>query len=94
MSRGSDTKHPAGKPDALLRLDDRLALRPAEAAAVLGISERHLRALLPELPHVHLGGAVVLPVAQLREWLASQTKVEEARADRVAREVLEGLQGD
>ncbi len=35
--------------DDPLRLCDRLALRPKEAAQVLGLSERSLRALLPEL---------------------------------------------
>gem|GEM_PF-5217205 len=38
-----------------LRLPGRLALSLAEAARALGVSERHVREILPELPHVHLG---------------------------------------
>ncbi len=43
-------------------LSNRLALRPAEAAQALGIGERTLRQILPELPHVRVGGVVLLPV--------------------------------
>jgi excisionase family DNA binding protein len=79
-------------PDAsALDLSCRLALRPAEAAEALGISERTLRALLPELPHVRTGGVVLLPVDGLRRWLDEKTKAGEGRADAVARELLEGL---
>ena len=34
-----------------------------------GVSERHLRTMLAEVPHVYLGGRVVIPVEPLREWL-------------------------
>ncbi len=46
---------------------ERLALRPKEAAEALGIGERTLRQILPELPHVRIGGAVLLPGDGLRE---------------------------
>jgi len=39
-----------------VRLDERLALWPAEAARALGIGERTLRQLLPTLPHLRAGG--------------------------------------
>ena len=52
-----------------LHLADRLALRPKEAAEALGLSERKLREVLPQLPHVRVGGAVLLPVEALRSWL-------------------------
>lgn len=54
----------------------RLALRPREAAAALGISERLLWGLTArgEVPCVRLGRAVVYPVAQLRDWLAAQAE--------------------
>lgn len=74
-----------------LPLADRLALRPREAARALGVSERTLRSLLPQLPHVRLGGVVLLPVEALRRWLEEQVKVQESRADAVAREILESL---
>jgi excisionase family DNA binding protein len=71
-----------------VRLDERLALRPAEAARALGIGERTLRQLLPTLPHVRAGGTVLLPVEGLRRWLDEQAKSERARADAVADEIL------
>ncbi len=69
-------------------MDERLALRPAEAARALGIGERTLRQLLPILPHVRAGGTVLLPVEGLRRWLDEQAKGERARADRITAEVL------
>ncbi len=63
-------------PDSRPRLDlaTRLALRPREAAAALGLSERAFRSLLPRLPHVRLGGAVLVPVDALRRWLEEQAR--------------------
>jgi len=56
-----------------LDLDARIALRPAEAALALGISERTFRDLLPRLPHVKVKGAVLIPLAGLRRWLEEET---------------------
>ncbi len=70
----------------------RLALSVAEAAASIGVSERHLRTLLPEVPHLYVGTRVVIPVEPLREWLRDQSKFEKTRADAVAREILEELE--
>lgn len=52
----------------------RLALRPKEAAAALGIGERLLWELSNrgELPHVKLGRCVVYPVADLERWLSER----------------------
>jgi len=72
-------------------LTARLALRPKEAAEALGLSERKLRELLPELPHVRVGAAVLLPVDALRAWLLDQTKAEQARVEKVTQEVLETM---
>ncbi len=69
----------------------RLALSIAEAAASIGVSERHLRTLLAEVPHVYVGNRVVIPVEPLREWLREQARVEKTRADAVAREILDEL---
>ena len=77
-----------------VRLDERLALRPAEAARALGIGERTLRQLLPTLPHMRAGGTVLLPVEGLRRWLEEQAKTERARADVVADEILAEMRRD
>jgi hypothetical protein len=73
---------------SLLQSGQRLALRPREAAAALGISERTLRSLLPRLPHMRLDGAVLIPVDSLRRWLSQNA---EAPGDRVDRLVAESL---
>ena len=87
MSRAADRQ-----PPEVLRLADRLALRPREAAAALGVSERKLRQLLPKLPHVREDGVVLLPVVQLQRWLADRARAQEDRADAIAREQLSQLE--
>ena len=72
-------------------LGGRLALRPREAARALGIGERTLRQILPEIPHVHVGSAVVIPVDLLREWLTRRARAEQRKADAVVQEVLSEL---
>jgi excisionase family DNA binding protein len=72
-------------------LSSRLALRPKEAAQALGVSERTLRQILPELPHVRVGGAVLLPVEGLRAWLQDEAKAEKARAELIADEILDSM---
>ena len=72
-------------------LSGRLALRPAEAARALGVSERTLRSMLPELPHAHIGAAVVLPVDELKAWLREQMRREQAETDGAAREIADAL---
>ena len=49
-----------------------LALRPREAAAALGISERKLWSLTQagEVPHLKLDRVTLYPVAALEDWLA------------------------
>jgi hypothetical protein len=74
-----------------LQLSGRLALRPVEAAEALGISERKLRDLLPRLPHVRLDGVVVLPVDQLRKWLAERAESQRSRVDTAVNEILTDL---
>jgi predicted DNA-binding transcriptional regulator AlpA len=49
----------------------RLALRRPEAAEALGVSERTLSAW-SDVPTVRIGGCVMYPVDQIREWLADQ----------------------
>lgn len=94
-SKPPSTKSGDGKPSASggpIGLSDRLALRIAEVARVLGISERHARKLLPRLPHCRLGGVVIVPVDQLREWLRDQARIEPDAVDKVVDEVLRGLE--
>lgn len=52
----------------------RLALRPREAARILGIGERKLWELTNRcmIPHIRIGRCVRYPVDQLRTWLAEQ----------------------
>lgn len=54
--------------------NERLSLRPREAAKRLGIGERSLWKLTSEgkVPHLRLGRAVLYPVAALEAWLAEQ----------------------
>ena len=87
-------KGPATDSDERLHLGDRLALRPREAAEALGISERSLRQLLPELPHLRLGGCVVLPVDSLRAWLIAQAETQQRRTDAAVDEVLLSLESE
>ncbi len=75
-------------------LGSRLALRPKEAAEALGIGERTLRQILPELPHVRVGGVVLLPVDALRAWLLEQAKAEQGKAQKMAEEILQVIGSD
>jgi hypothetical protein len=43
-----------------VRLDSRLALSVPEAARALGVSERLLRDVLPEIPHLHIGRRMLI----------------------------------
>ena len=77
-----------------LRLVDRLALRPKEVAQTLGISERSLRQMLPELPHIRIGSAVVVPVDSLRAWLREQSQMEQNRVEKAVSEILNKIRPD
>jgi excisionase family DNA binding protein len=72
-----------------IRLSSRLALRTKEVAAALGISERSVRQLLPELPTVRRGNIVLIPVDQLRKWLREESEAEKGCVERVVGEILE-----
>ena len=81
-------------PEPRAELTDRLALRPAEVAGALGLSERTIRQILPQLPHLRVGGAVLVPVEGLREWLRTQSRIEGSTVDRAVKEVLASLEKD
>ena len=73
---------------------ERLALSVAEAAAAISISERHLRSMLPEIPHFRIGGRVVIPIELFQEWLRKQAKAEPGRVEAIVGEVLESVSCD
>ena len=75
------------------QLSGRLALTVPEAAAAIGVSERHLRSMLPEIPHLYLGGRVVIPVDALRTWLQKRAEIEGSRVDAAVEEVLSDIEG-
>ena len=75
-----------------IRLSNRLGLSVAEAAASLGVSERHLRAELSNIPHVHIGNRVVIPVSLLDEWLRKQVGKEQTVVGKAVDEILEEIQ--
>ena len=91
MSELDETPLTAGKARLSLALADRLALTVLEAAEAVGVSERHLRSLLPEIPHTRLGGRVVIPVDPFREWLRDRAQQEKGAIDRAVDEVLDGF---
>jgi hypothetical protein len=74
---------------AQFHLADRLALRPTEVAQALGLSERSVRQLLPELPHLRVGTAVVVPIEGLRSWLMKRAAQELSAVEEAVDEVLE-----
>ena len=46
-----------------------LVVSLATAARLLGVSDRHIRSHLHEIPHVRLGGRLLFRVESLRTWL-------------------------
>jgi len=54
-----------------------LALRPIDAAKVLGISPRSLWALTADkgsgIPHFRIGRSVLYPVGELQDWVTRKT---------------------
>ena len=61
-----------------------LAVRPAQAAQMLGISPRKLWELTHrgEVPHAKLGRATLYRVADLEQWLANLSKANRKGARR------------
>ena len=79
------------EPTKPLCLADRIGLTVEEAAKVLGVSERHLRSILPEIPHTRLGGRVVVPVDDLRRWLSERARAGPSRVDQIVDEELQHI---
>lgn len=76
-----------------IRLFERLALRPKEAAAALGVSLGTLRKWMRDdgLPFMRLDGVVLIPRSELGEWMSAHID-DERRADSLVAEILDGLQ--
>jgi hypothetical protein len=72
----------------IIDLANRITLRPNEAAAVLGVSERTFRTLLPRLPHFREGNVVLIPVDELRCWAGERARSDGGLVDTAIREVL------
>ena len=71
-----------------------ILLSVREAARTLGVSERHLRAHLHEVPHARIGGRVIIPVAALLGWLDEQVQLGANRADDIVDEIVRSLSDD
>jgi hypothetical protein len=76
-----------------LPLSERLALRPEELAARLGIAPRTLRSIARELPRIRRKGLPPLyPVRGIEAWLERESKVEGDQVRAVVRELLAKLE--
>lgn len=82
----------ARRPSQPLDLRGRIGLSFSEAAAALGVSERHLRSMRRELPVAQLGGKLVLPVDSLREWLRHRAEQGTAKTEAAVGEILKSLE--
>ena len=91
MTHGKRENEAESKGEKRLDLNGRLALSISEAAEALGVSEGLFRQLLPEIPRVHLGRRIVIPVALLEEWLRERAKAEPGRIGAVVDDVLRSV---
>ena len=59
---------------------DRLMLRPSEAAEALGVSRSKAYELIAsgEIPSVHVGGCLRVPLDALRAWIDRQLETQDA----------------
>lgn len=57
-------------------MNDRLLLRPAEAAIALGISRARVYELVAQrvIPSIRIGSAIRVPAIQLQAWVERQTR--------------------
>jgi excisionase family DNA binding protein len=63
-------------------MQNRLTVRMAELAQLLGLSTRTVWALTKAgvIPHVRVGGSILYPIDAVRQWLQEQANVESAQA--------------
>ena len=91
MTSANHTTGKAAEFSEAPNLDTRLALSVAELARALGVSARHVRERLHEIPHVYLGQRVVFPVDAVREWLGKRCEGGGRAGSQLDREVDEML---
>ena len=91
MATVSDESLNTESQGALPSLSGRVSLGIREAAAALGVSEGLVRKWLPEIPHVHLGERVLIPVDQLKRWLQERSRTEQESSRHAAREILDSI---
>lgn len=65
-------------------MDNKLLLRPVEAAEAIGVSRSRAYELIGsgEIPSIRIGGSVRVPLAALRAWI--DAKLKEGAAGRVS----------
>jgi excisionase family DNA binding protein len=68
-----------------------MALSIRETATTLGVSEGLVRKWLSELPHMHLGERILIPVEGLRGWLEARARAENEESKRSAEAILAHL---
>ena len=75
--------------DSGKKMADRLALRPKEAAASLGIGEKTLRKWMKDegLPFLRLDGVVLIPRGDLERWMEGRVG-SERRTETIVDEIL------
>ena len=81
--RGPERPRPRRAAHPPTKLGPRLALSPAEAAGVLGVSRDYFdEHILPELRIIRRGRRILIPLAEIERWLersaASATVVRRA----------------
>ena len=77
-----------------IQLANRIGLTVKETADALGVSERHIRELLPEIPHTRLGNRIVIPIQPLNDWLRKRAESEKQNCVDVAENILNELSFD
>ncbi len=80
------------RPETAVRLSERLAVSVSEAATAIGVSERLMRTVLPDIPHCHVGNRVVIPISLLAEWLCKQAQKDQTVVGKAVDEILEEIQ--
>lgn len=90
---GIQAPAPAARTSDDPEIAKRLALRPREAARALGIRERHFRNIGAAIPQVRAGGAVLVPIEAIQDWLRARQKRAEPKAgDRDVELLLDELE--
>ena len=80
--------------DGPMKLDERLALTVAEAAATIGVSKRHLQNWLAEIPHMYLGDRLLIPVKPFEAWIRDQVDSHRITSKQIANDMLKAIHSD